>query len=268
MKNLKFVLILILVGSAAAAALAPGQCISDPMTKNYLQSIKATQNGTYNSMISEIGVEKLLSLKDTATTQYYFCQVTCANADGVPEKMWITQSDSVANFANMNGFLCHSVSIENVVIVGSITSPQPVATPFYSFNTSFPEIHKWLKNSKFMLSESATKAHWQEFQKTVNTVAIAYINSKAPALMMAGTQLWEIANQTEIGQLNLEIKLKQYAEVDWQMAQDFQNPDFLVFNTIRTFGRFLQYRYQAPAPAPPVHLQPLEYSLPLPALGL
>ncbi len=266
MKNLKFALIILLSGSFAAAKLEPGQCISDPMTKNYLQSIKATKNGTYNQMISEIGVEKMLSLKDTATVQHYFCQVTCANAEGVLEKIWITQSDNVSNFANMNGFLCHSVSIEDVVIVGSIKSPQPVATPFYSFNTPFPELHKWLKNSKFMLSQAATQAHWQSFQKNADTVAIAYINSRAPVLMQAGSQLWEIAHQTEVGQLNLKEKLKQYAEIDWQMAQDFQNPDFLVFNTLRIFGRFLQYQYRAPE-APPAGIQPMSEYL-LPALGL
>lgn len=261
MKNLKFALMILFSGSFAIAKLQPGQCISDPMTKNYLQSIKATKNGTYNQMISEIGVEKMLSLKDTETTQYYFCQVTCANANGDLEKIWITQSDNVANFANMNGFLCHSVSIEDVVVVGSIKSPQPVATPFYSFNTTFPELHKWLKDSKFMLSPSATQEHWQSFQKNANTVALAYINSRAPILIQAGSQLWEIAHQTEVGQAQLKEKLKQYSDIDWQMAQDFQNPDFLVFHILRTFGRFLQYQYRGPV-APP------EAEYPLPAQGL
>ncbi len=227
---------------ASAPSLQPGQCISDPLSKNYLVNVRSSTSGAFDKMIAEIGIERFKSLRDSQTEQFYFCQATCANARGQLEKVWITQSDNPSNFANMNGFLCHSVTIEKVVIVGSITSPQPVATVFEAFNSQIPELHKWLRASDFRLSVEATNEQWRVFEKTADNIAVTFVNSGSVIFAQAGAEIWEIAHRTERGKLLLEEKMKLYTSADWQLPQEFHNPDYFVYNTIKTFGRFLQYQ--------------------------
>lgn len=219
-----------------------GQCYADPDSKNYLVGLKASTNSSYDRIKSEIGLDKLQSLRDTPDKNYYFCQLTCLSDTGKPQQIWVTQSDSPAQFANMNGFLCAGVSIENVQIVGSIYGPQPVVSPFISYETDFPEVHQWLQKIGFTLNQLEYETKFAEMQKNLEKVALAYVQSSSPLLQDAGVQLWEIANKSEVGQKILSEKLDKLTHNNWKIELNSSSPDYYIEIMLKQWGRFLDYK--------------------------
>lgn len=221
--------------------LSAGQCYSDPLSKNYLKSIKPNPE-RYPFLLRDIGIEKFKNLKDTASTQYYFCQVSCKDQFHQISQIWVTMSDSTDNFSKMDGFLCPHVIVENVNIVGDIYSPQPVPQIFYGFNSSLPEIHRWLLQIDFRLSSPAYEAQWMAAQPDLKKVAKELLNTNAMNFVEAGARLFEIANASDLGVRLLNDYVQRMNLQNWKTTAPPGSVDFLVETFLIANLRFVPYR--------------------------
>lgn len=220
----------------------PGQCYSLPDSKKYLDALIQHPNA---SVILEIGPEKISRVHDTATTDYFFCKLKCKDTSGHINTLWATHSDNSANHADMNGFLCAGVRVENKQIVGSIYGPQPVIYSFWSFDTSLPEVREWLLTSQYQMNSEDFQEKLVPLRTTMNYIAAAYITSTSAVMKEAGMTLSRFAEGTPEGTSALINYAAQLAQKKWILETNYTSSDFFVANMIKTHGRFLEF---APAP--------------------
>ena len=220
--------------------LAAGQCYSLPDSKNYLSALKSKPD-SYSKTVQEIGPEKIKNLIDTDNENYYFCQVRCKNRSGDMGSVWITQSDSPSRFSQMEGFSCAGVTVENVQIVGSVYGLQPVVRDFAGYDSSFAEIHQWLKNENFILDTATYNQKFSEFRLIFNKVAAVYVMADSQALKEAALIMSKMVDGSAEGQLLLKSYVTKLAQNHWQFKIDFQNAESIVQNMLKLNGRFLEY---------------------------
>lgn len=219
-----------------------GECQADPESKTYLSSLKASlSRGRIHEITQQFGMNRIENLIDTPLETHFFCKLACLDQQLKSQSVWILQSDRIENFANMNGFLCHQVSIENVHIVGSIYSPKPIAKNFFAYDSDFEDVHQWLQRIQFRLTEETIANRKIELQENLKIVSLSYLTSSSEQLKEAGVQLWEIAVNSEVGMQILKEKLNILNKQNWQLKVDYTSSEYFVLQSLRTHGRFLQY---------------------------
>ena len=227
--------------SPEESLLSTGQCYSVPDSKTYLESLQA-KPGSYPKMISELGSEKLASLQNSDSTNYYFCQVKCKNQTGLMDTFWTTLSDSTARFSDMNGFLCSQVTIENVQIVGSIYGPQPVIHSYWAFESNLPEAHLWLRQIHFKLPMDEYKSKLKSLRTTLNYIAASYMTSTSPVLMSSGQMLSHFADGSADGDLALLKYVVELARGNWSPDKmPLGSAEYFTFTALKAHARFVEY---------------------------
>lgn len=246
------ILMFVSIAVSAQAQKAPdesqlqaGQCYSLPESKMYLENLQ-TKPGSYSKMINEIGPEKVAGLKDTDSTNYYFCQVKCKNKKGLMDTMWTTLSDSTSRFSDMNGFLCAGVSIENVQIVGSIYGPQPVINVYWAFESQLSEPYEWIRSINFKLSVSEFKTKMVALRVNLNYIAASYITSTSPVLMSSAQTLSLFANGTGEGDAALIKYVTQLAAENWSPQNvTLGSAEYFTITALKSQARFVEFAPQA-----------------------
>lgn len=220
--------------------LAAGQCYSLPDSKNYLSSLKAKPE-SYTKTIQEIGMDKIKNLNDSENENYYFCRVSCKSRSGIMGSVWITQSDSPSRFSQMDGFSCAGVTVENVQIVGSVYGLQPVVRDFSGYDSSFTEIHQWMKSEKFILDTQTYNQKFNELRATFYKVAAVYVMADSQALKEAALIMSKMVDGSEEGHTLLKSYVTKLSAQSWQFKVDFQSAEYFVQNMLKLNGRFLEY---------------------------
>lgn len=218
-----------------------GQCYSLPESKMYLENLQS-KPGSYSKMISEIGSEKVAGLKNTESTNFYFCQVRCKNKNGLMDTLWTTLSDSTSRFSDMNGFLCAGVSIENVQIVGSIYGPQPVINTYWAFESLPSEPYEWIRSINFKLSASEFKNKMAVLRTNLNYIAASYITSTSPVLMSSAQALSFFANGTSEGEAALVKYVSGLAAENWSPQNvAMGSAEYFTITALKSQARFVEF---------------------------
>lgn len=218
-----------------AAPLNDGQCFADPETKIYLLNIKTSATGNYKDLKSQINVSKL---ENTASTEYYFCRVTCL-LNSRYAAFWTTLTDSPSRHNDDNAFICQGISMEMVKIPGtSLSTLGPVVKNLSAFDIQ--EILPRLKEVNYKISP-ATKAELDKktFENFV-VISKAYISSTMPAMIEAGKIMDQIAYQKPGYKAQLDKYVLMLKSNNGQIKGDFSTDYFVMLNLLQN-GRHLLY---------------------------
>lgn len=211
-----------------------GQCYADPNSKVYLKGLAGT---SAKSISNEIELNKL---SDTAETNYYFCKATC-QINNSEYTLWVTQKDSPTNFSKMDGFICAGVRMENVPLVGSLTTIAPVIYPFWGFDSKLSEIESIFKKNKLRLSQEDKI----DLNKKMNVVFLqmgqGYLSAASTPISAAGNILLFIGSEKAGYKKTLDYYLEILRKNNWEIQQDFSSADFYIMNAIKSYGRHLDY---------------------------
>lgn len=230
----------VLVFYNLSLALENGHCISIPDSKQYLDSFKAEARKPSFQQTNPKLAAIVENLQDNESVKYYFCRMEC-QAQGRISSIWTQLSEAPSRHEAMDGFLCPAVSIENVHIVGSIYSPQPVAHEFPAYSSSLLELKEWLEQINFTLNEAEYQANREAMDKIFKQVGVAFVTANSPIFQKAGLELLEIANHSDFGQSLLESYLLELASLHWNLKLDYSRSESLVLQQISLHGRFLQF---------------------------
>lgn len=217
------------------SALNDAQCFADPDTKIYLSNVLQTSTGNFPELKSQINVNKL---QNTASTEYYFCRVTCS-LNNRYAAFWTTLTDAPNRHESDNGFICQGVTMEQVKIPGtSLTTLGPVVHNISAFDLS--EVVPRLRELNFKMSAS-TKAELDSNSfKNFAIVGKAYMSSTMPAMIDAGKILDQIAYQKTGHKAQLDKYVLMLKNNNGQIKGDFSTDYFIMLNFLQ-HGRHLLY---------------------------
>lgn len=215
--------------------LSDSQCFADPDTKIYLLNVQASATGNYRELKNQINVSKL---ENTASTEYYFCRVTCS-LNNRYAAFWTTLTDTPSRHNADNGFICQGVSMEQVKIPGtSLTTLGPVVQKISAF--SMNEILPRLKEVNYKLSPSVKAELDSNSFKNFAIVGKAYMNSTMPAMIEAGKVMDQIAYQKTGYKAQLDKYVLMLKNNNAQIKGDFSTDYFVMLNILQ-HGRHLLY---------------------------
>lgn len=218
-----------------ASPLNDSQCFADPETKIYLLNIKTSATGNYKDLKSQINVARL---ENTASTEYYFCRVTCL-LNNRYAAFWTTLTDSPSRHNDDNAFICQGISMEMVKIPGtSLSTLGPVVRTISAFDVQ--EILPRLKEVNYKIPP-ATKTELDK--KTFENFAViskAYITSSMPAMIEAGKIMDQIAYQKPGYKAQLDKYLVMLKNNNGQVKGDFSTDYFVMLNILQN-GRHMIY---------------------------
>lgn len=217
-----------------ANSLNDGQCFADPETKIYLTNIKASAVGNYRELKSQINVSKL---ENTASSEYYFCRVTCLLNDRYAA-FWTTLTDSPSRHSDDNAFICQGISMEMVNIPGtSLSTLGPVVKLISAFDLG--EVLPRLKEINYKMSTSTKEKLDQKAYTGLAQISEAYINSTMPALIEAGKILDQIAYQKAGSRALLDKYVAMINNNNGKLKADYSTDYFVMLNIIQNGRHFL-----------------------------
>lgn len=218
-----------------ATPLTDGQCFADPETKIYFSNVRESATGNFRELKSQINVTKL---ENTASTEYYFCRVTCL-LNNRYAAFWTTLTDSPNRHNDDNAFICQGISMEMVNIPGtSLSTLGPVVHNFSAFDMQ--EVLPRLKEINYKMPAS-TKAELDN-KTFINFAQIskAYITSSMPAMIEAGKILDQIAYQKTGYKAVLDKYVLMLKNNNGQLKADYSTDYFVMLNLLQN-GRHLVY---------------------------
>ncbi len=215
-------------------SLNDSQCFADPETKIYYSNVLQSATGNFRELKSQINVTQL---ENTASTEYYFCRVTCLLSNRYAA-FWTTLTDSPIRHNDDNAFICQGITMEMVNIPGtSLTTMGPVVHNFSVFEMN--EVLPRLKEVNYKISPSA-KAELDSI--AFNNFAIiskAYITSSMPAMIEAGIILDQFAYQKTGYKAVLDKYVLMLKNNNGQLKADYSKDYFVMMNLIQNGRHFL-----------------------------
>lgn len=217
------------------SSLNDAQCFADPDTKIYLTNVLQTSTGNFPELKSQINVNKL---QNTATTEYYFCRVTCSLNNRFAA-FWTTLTDAPSRHNADNGFICQGISMEQVKIPGtSLTTLGPVVHNISAFDLN--ELLPRLREVNYKMPASTKAELDNNTFKNFAIISKAYIASSLPSMIDAGKIMDQIAAKKPGSQALLDKYVLMLKNNNNQLKNDFTADYFVTLNLLQ-HGRHLLY---------------------------
>jgi hypothetical protein len=225
-------------------SLQDGQCHTVNESKMYLKDFKdPAKKGKYPAATTEIGEARINELNDSATESYFFCKVKCKIGND-NHFLWIAQKDRNENYKNINGFVCYGLDIQDVALSSTLTIKTTVSVPFSAVQSSFPEIHKVLKDHSYKLTGVLLGTMIVDFFKAFSAIQYAYAHTPNQNLHEASVLMEKYAPTQPEGWEMMKARAKLVDELNLTpegIYKENMSPEDIVNIFFLTHGRFLIY---------------------------